>query len=260
MCASLVVVGSGIKFISHLTVEAKAHIEKADTVLYLVNEPLTKKWIESIHPHAESLDYLYSQFPLRLHNYQAITDYILKVVKQQKQVCVVFYGHPTVFSKPALDAVIQAKQLGIHACVLPGISAEDCLFADLLINPGSCGCLSFEATDLLIHRRKIDPTSHVIIWQVDVVGCLGLSKAHGYRKENLSLLVSYLTQYYSSDHKATLYVAAQYPGFDPYIEHIEIARLPEMDIPSLSTLYIPPTHEAHYDEAMLVSLRLHPTT
>ncbi len=33
----LVIVGSGIKFMSHLTIEVKAHIEQADKVLYLIN-------------------------------------------------------------------------------------------------------------------------------------------------------------------------------------------------------------------------------
>ena len=43
---SLVVVGSGIKFMSHLTIEAKSYIEQSDKVLYLVNDPLMKKWIQ----------------------------------------------------------------------------------------------------------------------------------------------------------------------------------------------------------------------
>lgn len=35
--ASLILVGSGIKFISHLTTEAKAYIQHSSKVLYLVN-------------------------------------------------------------------------------------------------------------------------------------------------------------------------------------------------------------------------------
>ena len=43
---TLVVVGSGIKFLSHLTVEVKVHIEQADQVFYLVNNPAMKEWIK----------------------------------------------------------------------------------------------------------------------------------------------------------------------------------------------------------------------
>ena len=52
---TLIIVGSGIKFMSHLTVETKACIIKADKVLYLVNEPLIEKWIKESNTSAESL-------------------------------------------------------------------------------------------------------------------------------------------------------------------------------------------------------------
>jgi hypothetical protein len=46
--SSLVVVGSSIKFISHLTTEAKTYIEQSNKVLYLVNEPAIKEWVAPI--------------------------------------------------------------------------------------------------------------------------------------------------------------------------------------------------------------------
>src|SRR3989338_5829580 len=108
--ASLVVVGSGIKFISHLTHEARAYIEQSDKVLYLVNDPAMKEWIKKNNSHAESLDNLYTKYHLRNDCYSAITEYILKTLHNNQHVCVVLYGHPTVFSKPGLDAVLLAKQ------------------------------------------------------------------------------------------------------------------------------------------------------
>jgi len=162
MSASLIVVGSGIKFISHLTTEAKAYIEQSDKVLYLVNEPAMKCWIQSVNANAESLDPIYTSYQSREQSYWAITEYILEKLRQNQHVCVVLYGHPSIFANPALAAVIKAKQEGYVAKILPGISSEDCLFADLLIDPASHGCLSLEATDLLIHQRNIDVTCHVI--------------------------------------------------------------------------------------------------
>jgi hypothetical protein len=35
--------------------------------------------------------------------------------------------------------------------MLPAISAEDCLFADLGVDPADHGCPSYEATDFLVH-------------------------------------------------------------------------------------------------------------
>lgn len=255
MKASLVVVGSGIKFFSHLTIEAKAHIEQADKVLYLVNEPAIKKWIQKANPQSESLENFYKNHDLRLETYTAISNFILSQLNHDRYVCVVLYGHPTVFAKPALDAVIKAKQKGIFAKVLPGISAEACLFADLLIDPGSCGCLSLEATDLLIHRKKIDNSCHLIIWQISVIGALHCPNIYDVTK-GAKLLLKYLKSYYSLDHQVTLYSAAQYPGFEPEIKQFPLFQLPAIQPSRIATLYIPPIRKVQADKKMLQSLEI----
>lgn len=237
--ASLVVVGSGIKFISHLTHEAKTYIQQSDIVLYLVNDPAMKEWIKENNPLTESLDALYTQYCFRKDCYSAITEYILKVLRKKQHVCVVLYGHPTVFSQPGLNAVLLARKEGYEAKVLPGISAEACLFADLLINPGDCGCQSFEATDFLIRQRTFDPYSHLILWQVDVIGRLDNPQIHD-NTQGTKLLVEYLARSYQINHEVIIYEAAQYPGFDPTIERKSLEQLIETCFSRISTVYIPP--------------------
>jgi tetrapyrrole methylase family protein/MazG family protein len=253
---SLVVVGSGIKFMSHITTEARAYIVKSDCVLYLVNEPATREWIQQTNPNSESLEKLYSQHPLRQQNYQAITDYILEKVREQQHVCVVMYGHPVVFAQPALNAAIQAKAEGYFAKVLPGISAEDCLFADLLIDPSSCGCMSVEATDFLLHNRNFSANSHLIIWQVGMIGGLGHVSLHDNSK-GIHLLVKHLQLQYPDTHPVTLYEAAQYPHFEPHIQCLPLKQLPDISISHIATLYVPPAIKAHTDPTMLNALGIH---
>lgn len=251
--ASLVVVGSGIKTISHLTHEAKAYIEQSDKVLYLINEPAMKVWIESVNKNAESLDPIYMSCHLREQSYAAISDYILKALLDQQHVCVVLYGHPAVFAKPALDAVRQARQEGYFAKMLPGISAEDCLFADLLIDPASHGCLSLEATDLLVHQRKLDVSCHIILWQVSVIGLMGHAASYD-NKVGLSLLYEYLKKHYPLNHELVSYTAAQYPGMEPTIETFMLAQLQEIVFSRVSSLYIPPFSEVVSDQPTLEKL------
>jgi len=38
--------------------------------------------------------------------------------------------------------------------MLPGISTEDCLYADLGVDPGLIGSQNFEATDFIVSGRK----------------------------------------------------------------------------------------------------------
>lgn len=252
--ASLIIVGSGIKSIAHLTTETKAYIKQSDKVLYLVNEPIMKEWIERYSQHAESLEPIYTKYPLRLHCYRAITEYILENLYKKQHVCVVLYGHPTVFAKPALAAVIAAKEKGYYAKALPGISAYDCLFADLLIDPATHGCQAFEATDLLIRRRICDPHSHLLIWQAGFIGNLGHHTTPADNLNGIKLLVQHLSQWYNVEHQVILYEAAQYPHFEPVITKTTLNALVNEHITHITTLYLPPLQKAPIDEFMLKEL------
>lgn len=235
---SLVVVGSGIKFISHLTSEAKAYIQQSDIVLYLLNEPLLKEWISQQNKNTESLDMLYFSHHERSKSYKAISEYILKNVRDNKHVCVVIYGHPCVYSSPGLNAAKQAKAEGFYSKILPGISAEACLFADLMINPGDIGYQSFEATDFLLHKKKFNPSCHLILWQADAI-----ESRTNYTHENengIKLLATYLCKFYNPMHDIVVYEAAQYPGLEAKVFNLPINKLPLTLLSSISTLYIPP--------------------
>src|SRR5437016_3392454 len=83
------------------------------------------------------------------------------------------------------------------------LSTEDCLFADLGIDPVT-GCQSLEATDFLINSRRLDIFSHVLLWQI---GGLGDStfKRHGFHVRGMPQLVQKLLQHYRPDHTVYLY-------------------------------------------------------
>lgn len=252
--SSLTVVGSGIKFFSHLTIETISYIRNSQQVLYLVNDPAMKEWIEKNNPNSQSLDFLYRKYRLRIHNYEAITNYI---VEQSKRchVCVVMYGHPVVFAQPALNAVIKLQQEGHDAVILPGISAEDCLLADLLVDV-SVGIQSFEATDFLIHRRRWDPSSNLLLWQIGVMGIMGNSEFFE-SSNGIQLLYNYLSSYYKTNHEIILYVASQYPGIPAQIQRFPLDRLlTNIEIPRLATMYIKPALNAPIDKEAVKSLKI----
>lgn len=253
--SSLVVVGTGIKYVSHLTNEASAYIKQSDKVLYLVNEPAIAEWIKHNSKQAESLEFLYSKYPLRKDCYKAITGFILDELRKQQHLCVVLYGHPAVYAEPGLEAVKLARTENYYAKILPAVSAEDCLFADLLIDPGTNGCHSCEATDFLLYKRKFDPRSHLILWQVDIIGVLTNPESHE-NKKGAQLLVQHLSKFYPPDHQVFLYEAAQYPGIDPIIQSIHLKDLPDATFSKISTLYVPPIKDNWYDADFINNLNL----
>ena len=247
---SLTVVGTGIQFAGQITLEARAHIKQAEKVLFLVSEPVTADWIRDINPAAESLFPYYRQGESRMIAYVAMIERILCEVRKGLRVCAVFYGHPGVFVYPSHEAIKQAHLEGYSAKMLPGISAEDCLFADLGIDPARTGCQSFEATDFLIHKRKFDTGCSLILWQIGCIGDLTFS-LEPYGTRGLHVLTEYLCQYYDATHPAVVYEAAEYPIFDPTIENVPLAKLPEAQISPISTLYIAPQTQAPLDYEML---------
>ncbi|MBW4613864.1 MAG: hypothetical protein KME21_11405 [Desmonostoc vinosum HA7617-LM4] len=250
---SLTVVGTGIQLVGHLTLAAKAWIEQADKVLFAVADPVTAKWLRSLNATAESLPYNTNN-QRRRETYCEMTEKILAEVRQGLNVCAAFYGHPGVFADPAHAAIKQARQEGFRARMLPGISAEDCLFADLGLDPGKNGCQSFEATDFLIRQRKFDPTSALILWQIAMVGNLSFYQPGG-NLHSLKILTEVLNRYYDSEHEVIVYEASvYYPVCEPVICRVPLARLPETEMTEVATLYVPPKSPAPIDREMLMRL------
>ena len=115
-------------------------------------------------------------------------------VRAGKRVCGVFYGHPGVFAWSPHKVIEVARAEGFQAHMEPGISAEDCLYADLGIDPGRFGCQHFEASQLLFYERRIDPTAYLVLWQVGLVGDLLAEALHHRRRHTEQVLVDVLSK------------------------------------------------------------------
>ena len=254
---SLTVVGTGIKLVSHITLETEAVITQAEKVFYLVNDPALSSWIEQRNETAESLDHYYGEQKLRLITYQEVVNHVLQAVRAGLQVCAIFYGHPGVFVLPGHIMIQQAQQEGFSAYMLPGVSAADCLYADLGIDPAHIGCQAYEATEFLLRKRRADPTTHLVMWQIGVVGELRQLQNRDVTA-GLKLIVATLQQDYPPDHTVIIYEAAQYPMLSPTIQQTPLAQLPNCRVSAISTLYVPPTHLPPWDTDMMAKLNIQP--
>jgi precorrin-3B methylase len=237
---SLVVVGTGISLAAQTTIEALECMKRAEKLFYLVTDPATEAWVRQLNPAAESLEDSYAAGKARSRTYQDMTARIVAAVRSGMAVCAAFYGHPGVFVNASHAAIRRVRRLGLPARMQPGISADACLFADLGVNPGDVGCQSFEATDFLGCRRRFDPSSALILWQVGVLGESSVRKGMSCRPERLRALTRYLRRHYPARHPIVLYEAAQFPVCDPVITRIPLAKLPDVTIMAMTTLYIAP--------------------
>jgi siroheme synthase len=251
---SLVVVGTGIRSLGQLTVETVAQIKSADRVHYLVAEPIAVEVICLLNPlGARSLGDLYEENKPRRTTYDQMVARILESVRSGWRTCAVFYGHPGVFVDPSHEAIRTARAEGFHAEMLPGVSAEDCLFADLAIDPSTAGCQTYEATDFLANRRQIDPTSHVVIWQAGVLGDRTFSLRVS-RSNLFDIFLARLLETYPKSHEICIYQAAVLPGCPAEMQWIELNELDKTKITIISTLYIPPAKPPRRDLDLYMAL------
>lgn len=243
LIGSLTIVGTGIRFAAQTTPEAKAAIEAADEVLHLGGEVIGDDWLGTLYCNAHSLAPLYAggvgRGDPRSVVYRTMADHILDRVRAGNDVCVALYGHPMLFATPARLAAEQAEEEGYQVRVLPGISAVDCLFADLRFDPGRSGCQSYEAGRFLEHHPVVEPTAALILWQIGALGTIHAVTGPPGRGEVVDL-TNLLLQIYPPDHEIVLYRASEYAAFEPRIDRLRLRALPDADIDPMSTLFIPP--------------------
>jgi hypothetical protein len=254
---TLTVVGTGFQVAGQTTPEALSCIRSAEALLFLVAEPATRIWLQGQNESAESLHDAFSEGKSRRTSYDEVVERILVPLREGKRVCAAFYGHPGVFVNPSHEAVRRARGEGHAAIMLPGVSAEDCLFADLAIDPALYGCQSLEATDYLLRRRCIDTSSALVLWQVGALGTTTYSLRPLWNPAGLHLLLEALLEDgYPADHLVAVYEAALYPVCDPLVQRLALSGLTSARVSTYSTLYVPPCREAALDPLMMARLGL----
>lgn len=251
----LVVVGTGLRTVGQMTTEAISWIRRAGKVLYVVGDPVAECLIHELNPAgAESLQRFYGEGKDRLTTYEEMVERILQCLREGHATCGVFYGHPGVFVYPSHEAITRARAEGFSAVMLPGVSAEDCLFADVGIDPATTGCLSYEATDFLFHKRAMDPASAMVLWQIGILGNGHFRSEGRYETPLMPFLIRKLRLRYPRGHEVTVYEAAVHLGCHPRLTRIPMEALNQVDLSAASTLFIPPATVSEPDEPLLAAV------
>ena len=246
---SLACVGMGMTLGSHLTPLARSHIERADVVFAALSDGVVEKWLQRMHPDVRSLQPYYKEGKSRLKTYKEWVALMLDEVRAGKRVCGVFYGHPGIFAWSPHKAIEMARAEGFDAYMEPGISAEDCLYADLGIDPGQFGCQHFEASQLLFYERRIDPAGYLVLWQVGLVGDWSLKRFRtgpAYRQ----VLVDRLSEDYPLNHEVIIYRSATLPIDKPQVRHVPLRSLPDISLTMEETVVLPPAQTLKANVAM----------
>jgi len=249
-----VLVGTGLRIAGQVTPEAESEIRAAEKLFFVVQDVVSERWLAELNPTAESLYDAYAPGLPRRQSYETMVDRMLAAVRAGARVCVALYGHPGVFARPAHDAIRRAREEGYEAVMLPGVSAEDCLIADLGFDPGARGCQSYEATDFLVRHRRFDPCCAVLLWQIGGIGVEDFRSEAYWNPRGVERLARVLATTYGEEHEVVVYQASPYPVVDPLVHRCTLAELAQAPITIGSTLLVPPLEERPIDRELLDEL------
>jgi len=251
---SVVCVGTGMTVGAHIAPIARSHIENAD-IVFFAGHPLMEMWVREMNSNVHSLQTFYAEGKDRRITYKEMINAMMFEVRTGKNVVGAFYGHPGVFVWPSHKLIETAKKEGYAAHMVPGISAEDCLYADLGVDPGLRGSQHFEASQFMIYKRKVDPSAYLVLWQVGIAGdktAAKLSTGKAYRQ----ILIELLNEYYSNEHRVALYECPTVAIKRPRIEWIALSDFVDVKLSLITTMLLPPSQKLQKNQSIIDKLTL----
>ena len=199
--------------------------------------------MSDLNAGAESLSPAAAEPILSARVYEGMAERVFAAVSRGQHVCFVTYGHPGVYQHAAHRSIELVRAAGMTATMLPGISALDCLIADLGIEIG-IGCQLLDATSVVVQHKSLDPTSSLVLFQIGIFGnpYYGAS-----RPVRLQLLGDRLREAWGPDTMATFYEAPMLPAGEPLINMVPLSQLELAPTNERTLVYVPPATSAAPD-------------
>lgn len=250
---SIVCVSLGMTLGAHLTPICRSHIEKAD-IVFTSAHSLLEQWVQQMNTNVHSLQYLYAEGKDRRKTYHEMVEIMMTEVRKGKRVVSAFYGHTGVFAWSPHKVIEVARLEGYSAKMEAGVSAEDCLYADLGIDPGRVGSQHFEASQYMLYQRRIDPTAYLILWQVGITGDQSIKRYSTSQSHRQILIEMLIEEGYSSEHKIALYECPSTALSEARIDWMPLSDFATADMSLITTMVIPPARKMQKNKRIINKL------
>lgn len=242
--ADISIVGSGIKFPEHLTLETIAVLEQCKSVYtiasHLSNEENTPPSLKS---KIKNLWHLYQPDRLRKENYRAMTEAILNAAHQESPIAYLAGGNPVVFDSVTQWIIESAKEHNLTVKVFPSISSIDTIMVDLKYEVAP-GLQIYDASMLI--GLNIEPRVYIscILLQISTFGTSFTTAYRIPKKDFLAPLKTYLLRFYPLNHQVYLVSSAFSNKQTSKIVNISLEDIDDLNFEQIqgASLFIPPVY------------------
>ncbi len=251
------IVGLGVASIHQISREAEQAISASNEVLYLDTGVATHRFLEQRCDRVTALhESSYEEGDLRLNAYHHMAATVVDAAMAHAPVTFAIHGHPLVAVYAPFLIMDMAKVLGLTVSVSPGVSAFDSIVAELRIDPSIEGLQMYEATDLLLRKRPLQPDVPALIWQIGNLE----SRLHTMRVSRparFERFVDYLSGFYPDDHPLIAIYTSPHPLMPAQVLRFPLRELPEhaAEIHAGFSLFVPAAFQrAIRDPELLANL------
>lgn len=254
----IVIAGLGIAGVHQLTRQVEETIRRCTRVFVTDTGTGLVEYLASLGPEVADLSNPGRRGEHRVHAYRRMASEVVSFALAAPPVCFATYGHPTMYCYPTTLIQRAAMVLDLKIEVLPGLSFLDTLLTDVGVDPGFDGLQLYEATDLLVRRRPLQPDVSAVITQAPVVAN-PYNRPGERRLDHVKLLQTYLATFYPITHQVALVTSAPHPLLDTQIQMVPLGSLAAalLTANQLCTLFIPPVnHRAIADQELANSMRV----
>lgn len=235
-------VGLGILNVDQITKETEHVLRHSQEVLFVDTGIATRRYLESLCPRVTPLyETSYRESECRLASYDHMAVRVIEAAFHHRPITFAMGGHPVVGAEAPFLIHEMARLLKLEVQTLPAVSAMDCLFAELMLDPCLAGLQTFEATDLLLRQYPLQADVPALIWQVGAVE----TRLHTLRPSTparFERFQRHLLRYYPANHQLVAYYATPHPLMRSQQLTFSIAELGNFakQLHVGFTLFIPP--------------------
>lgn len=236
------VVGHGME-IGDLSRKAEDALKKSKKIFYVAGAYGLEESLKKIAPNAQIQSLLpkYKEGQPRKKTYDDMASTVLNAALTNSPVSFLTDGHPLYFVLPTRQALKGAEMLGLNVKIIPGVSSLDTMLCDLRLDPGTQGLQVYEATDVLLRQRVLQPDVPCFLLQVGAIESVLFSTAPS-KPERFEQIRDHLLQFYPEDHEIKIVLSSNFPLLDSKVISFTLGKMCEAykDLNPGVTLYIPP--------------------